>query len=183
MDFKLDEVDWLILARLQRDARASFSDLAKLAKMSAPSLAERVRRLEEAGVIRGYRAELDPAALGLTVLAFVRLKYPSSDYGPFDKVIAARPEILECHHVTGEDCIVVKVACTSMAHLERVTGALGRLGSTTTSVVFSTKLQRRELSAATAQVVERPARRRRPVKVRRRRSAPGADTSSKPRRP
>ena len=169
METKLDEVDWLILARLQRDARASFTELARLAKMSAPSLAERVRRLEEAGIIRGYRADLDLAALGLTVLAFVRLRYPSSDYGPFDKAIAARPEILECHHVTGEDCIVVKVACTSMAHLERVTGALGRLGSTTTSVVFSTRLARRELSAATAQVAERPARRRRTAKPGRRR--------------
>ena len=145
MKTKLDDRDWELLGLLQRDARASFSELARELAMSAPAVAERVRRLEDAGVIRGYRAELDLEKLGLTVLAIVRLKYPTNDYGPLEKVLKQRPELLECHHVTGEDCFVVKVACTSMEHLERVTGALGRIGSTTTSVVFSTKLQHREI--------------------------------------
>jgi Lrp/AsnC family leucine-responsive transcriptional regulator len=143
---KLDDRDWELLGLLQRDARVSFSDLARELGMSAPAVTERVRRLEDAGVIRGYRAELDLEKLGLTVLAIVRLKYPTNDYGPLDKVLKQRPELLECHHVTGEDCFVIKVACTSMEHLERVTGALGRVGSTTTSVVFSTKLQHRAIA-------------------------------------
>lgn len=146
MKIRLDERDWDLLGLLQRDARASFSDLARELGMSAPAIAERVRRLEDAGVIRGYRADLDLPKLGLPVLAIVRLKYPTSDYGPLDRVLKQRPELLECHHVTGEDCFVIKVACTSMEHLETVTGALGRIGSTTTSVVFSTKLDHREIA-------------------------------------
>jgi Lrp/AsnC family leucine-responsive transcriptional regulator len=157
---KLDETDWLLLRELQRDARQGYAELARAAGMSAPAVADRVKRLEEAGIIRGYRADLDLPALGLPVLAFIRLRYPKGDYSPFDKLVRTRPEILECHHVTGEDCFVMKIACASMEHLERVAGALAQVGATTTSVVFSTRMQNRALSAETAGKRPRPARRR-----------------------
>src|SRR6476659_57649 len=94
---RLDDVDWRILAALQRDGRMSYADLAREVAMSASALTERVRRLEESGVITGYRAIVDLERVGLPILAWVRLRYPSGNYGPFDRVIDATAEVLEAH--------------------------------------------------------------------------------------
>ncbi|MFJ4688470.1 Lrp/AsnC family transcriptional regulator [Streptomyces sp. NPDC088789] len=144
--FSPDATDWLILDALQRDGRASFAELARAVAMSPSAVTERVRRLEEAGVIQGYAAVVDPERIGLSLLAFVRLRYPHGNYKPFHDLVAATPEILEAHHVTGDDCFVVKVAARSMRHLEEVTGRIAGLGSVTTSVVYSSPLPRRPLS-------------------------------------
>jgi len=96
-----------------------------------------VRRLEEAGVIAGYRATVDPERVGMTVMAFVRLRYPTGNYRPFHAMLEGTPEIVEAHHVTGEDCFVLKVLARSMRHLEEVTGRIAGLGPVTTSVVYS----------------------------------------------
>ncbi|QLJ04319.1 Lrp/AsnC family transcriptional regulator [Streptomyces sp. NEAU-sy36] len=142
----LDAIDWRILDALQRDGRISFADLARTVSMSASAVTERVRRLEEAGVISGYAAVVDPAKVGLTIMAFVRLRYPNGHYKPFHDLVAAMPEILEAHHVTGDDCFVIKVAARSMRHLEEISGRIGGLGSVTTSVVYSSPLPRRPVS-------------------------------------
>ncbi|MFJ5895439.1 Lrp/AsnC family transcriptional regulator [Streptomyces sp. NPDC093064] len=139
----LDTIDWRILDVLQRDGRVSFTDLARAVSMSASAVTERVRRLEEAGIISGYAAVVDPDMVGLTIMAFVRLRYPNSNYKPFHDLVKAMPEILEAHHVTGDDCFVIKVAARSMRHLEEVSGRIGGLGSVTTSVVYSSPLPRR----------------------------------------
>ncbi|OIK23491.1 Lrp/AsnC family transcriptional regulator [Streptomyces malaysiense] len=146
----LDAIDWRILDVLQRDGRTSFTDLARAVSMSPSAVTERVRRLEEAGVISGYAAVVDPDKVGLTIMAFVRLRYPNGNYKPFHDLVEAMPEILEAHHVTGDDCFVIKVAARSMRHLEEVSGRIGGLGSVTTSVVYSSPLPRRSVS-------ERPA--------------------------
>lgn len=140
-----DATDWRILDVLQREGRASFTELARAVSMSASAVTERVRRLEEAGVIQGYAAVVDPDRLGLPILAFVRLRYPNGNYKPFHDLVAVTPEILEAHHVTGDDCFVIKVATRSMPHLEEVSGKIGALGSVTTSVVYSSPLPRRPL--------------------------------------
>jgi Lrp/AsnC family leucine-responsive transcriptional regulator len=140
-----DATDWRILDVLQREGRASFAELARAVSMSPSAVTERVRRLEEAGVIKGYAAVVDPERLGLPILAFVRLRYPNGNYKPFHDLVAATPEILEAHHVTGDDCFVIKVAAGSMRHLEEVSGKIGTLGSVTTSVVYSSPLPRRPL--------------------------------------
>jgi Lrp/AsnC family leucine-responsive transcriptional regulator len=143
--FVADRTDRAILAALQADGRRSMADLARDVRMSASAVAERVRRLEAAGVISGYRAVVDPEALGYGILAHLRLRYPSSSYGPLHALLDDIPEVLEAHHVTGDDCFVIKVVATSMRHLEQVTGRIGALGSVTTSVVYSSPLPRRAL--------------------------------------
>src|SRR4051812_15018192 len=102
----LDDTDWRILAALQRDGRLSFADLAREVAMSPSAVTERVRRLEEAGVITGYRATVAPERVGLPILAYVRLRHPTGNYRPLHALLDRTPEIVEAHHVTGEDCFV-----------------------------------------------------------------------------
>jgi Lrp/AsnC family leucine-responsive transcriptional regulator len=146
VDFTPDATDWRLLAELQRDGRASYAELARAVSMSASAVTERVRRLEEAGVIAGYRATVHPERVGLTVMAFVRLRYPTGNYRPFHALLDSTPEIIEAHHVTGEDCFVLKVLARSMRHLEEVTGRISGLGAVTTSVVYSSPLAGRAVA-------------------------------------
>ncbi|MFD7661192.1 Lrp/AsnC family transcriptional regulator [Streptomyces sp. NPDC059788] len=141
-----DATDWRILDVLQRNGRAGYAELARAVNMSASAVTERVRRLEEAGVISGYAAVVEPAGIGLSVLAFVRLRYPNGNDKPFHDLLDTTPEILEAHHVTGDDCFVLKVAARSMKHLEEVSGRVQALGPVTTSVVYSSPLPRRPIS-------------------------------------
>ncbi|GAB2598353.1 transcriptional regulator [Paractinoplanes abujensis] len=145
-DFALDRTDWQLLTELQKDGRSSFAELARAVAMSPSAVAERIRRLEEAGVIAGYRAALDPERVGLQVMAFVRLRYPTGNYRPFHALLESTPEIVEAHHVTGEDCFVLKVLTRSMRHLEEVTGRISGLGAVTTSVVYSSPLTGRAIA-------------------------------------
>jgi Lrp/AsnC family leucine-responsive transcriptional regulator len=148
-DIILDRTDWRLLAELQRDGRSTYAELARAVAMSPSAVAERVRRLEEAGVIAGYRAAVDPERVGLTVMAFVRLRYPTGNYRPFHALLDHTPEIVEAHHVTGEDCFVLKVLARSMRHLEEVTGRISGLGAVTTSVVYSSPLTGRPVAEPT----------------------------------
>ncbi|TXS51575.1 Lrp/AsnC family transcriptional regulator [Streptomyces sp. t39] len=141
-----DATDWRILGALQAQGRASFTELAKAVSMSPSAVTERVRRLEETGVIKGYTAVVDPERLGLPIMALVRLRYPTGNYKPFHDLLDTTPEIVEAHHVTGDDCFVLKVTARSMRHLEEVSGKIGGLGSVTTSVVYSSPLPSRPIS-------------------------------------
>jgi Lrp/AsnC family transcriptional regulator, leucine-responsive regulatory protein len=143
-----DETDMRILEALQSDGRASYAELARSVSMSASAVTERIRRLQDGGVIAGYSAVVDPERLGLDIMAFVRLRYPTGNYKPFHDLVAATPEIIEAHHVTGEDCFVLKVVARSMRHLEHTTGRIAGLGSVTTSVVYSSPLQQRAITAS-----------------------------------
>ena len=146
VDSTLDRTDWRLLAELQRDGRASYAELARAVAMSASAVAERIRRLEESGVIAGYRATVDPERVGLTVMAFVRVRYPTGNYRPFHAMLDTTPEVIEAHHVTGEDCFILKVLARSMRHLEEVTGRIAGLGPVTTSVVYSSPLAGRSIA-------------------------------------
>ena len=141
----MDATDWKLLRELQSDARLTYSELARRVALSPPAATERLRRLEEGGVIVGYRAVLNLDRVGFPLLAFVRLRYHSGNYTPLHKVLEETSEILECHHVTGEDCFILKVAASSMSHLEWITGRLASLGAITTSVVYSTPLETRPI--------------------------------------
>ncbi|GGK69428.1 AsnC family transcriptional regulator [Sphaerisporangium melleum] len=140
MAVNLDATDWSILAELQRDGRVPLTELGRRVSLSSSAVTERVRRLEAEGVITGYRADIDLPKVGLAVLAVVRLKYPGSRHEPLHRLLAERPEILECLRTTGEDCYTLKVAATSMVHLEKVVDELAGFGSTTTNIVYSQTL-------------------------------------------
>ncbi|MDA0637335.1 Lrp/AsnC family transcriptional regulator [Nonomuraea sp. MCN248] len=142
---EIDKVDAAILQALQANGRQSVAEVARGITMSHSATAERIRRLEQAGVITGYHAHVDPERLGFTILAYLRLRYPSSVYEPLHKLLAELPEVIEAHHVTGDDCFVMKVVATDMRDLERVSGRVGALGSVTTSVVYSSPLPPRPL--------------------------------------
>ena len=145
-EIPVDRTDWRLLEELQKDGRASYADLARVVAMSPSAVAERVRRLEESGVIAGYRATVDPGRVGLDVMAFVRLRYPTGNYRPFHALLDSTPAIVEAHHVTGEDCFVLKVVARSMRHLEEVSGRIAGLGPVTTSVVYSSPLTGRAIA-------------------------------------
>ncbi|MYS85622.1 Lrp/AsnC family transcriptional regulator [Embleya scabrispora] len=137
MTENLDATDWAILDEVQRDGRIAYTELARRVNLSASATTERVRRLEAAGVITGYRAEVALERTGYAVSAVVRLKYPGTRHEPLRRLLGERSEILECLRTTGDDCYVLKVAATSMSHLEEIVDAPARFGSTTTNVVLS----------------------------------------------
>ena len=140
MAVNLDLIDWVIIEQLQREARVSLSELGRRVKLSPSAVTERVRNLESLGVITGYHAMVDLAKVGYPVLAVVRLKYPGNHHQPLRRLLAERREILECLRTTGDDCYTLKVAATSMEHLETLVDELAGFGSTTTSVVYSQTL-------------------------------------------
>jgi Lrp/AsnC family leucine-responsive transcriptional regulator len=145
-DGPLDAVGWRILCELQENARLSFSELGRRVGMTPPAVAERVRRLEDAGVIAGYRLELNVEKLGLPLQALVRLaRVRGASSADISAAVAEMPEVLECFHVTGEDCYVLKVAVASVHHLEELLEQLLRFGSTTTSIVISSPVTRRTI--------------------------------------
>lgn len=144
----LDEVGCAILLALQSNARVPFSELGRQVGLSAPAVAERVRRLEDAGIIRAYRAELDPAALGLHLQAYIRLTVRYGLYDAFAEQLAKLPDVLTADRVTGEDCYVLKVAVRDVAHLERTINALKGYGEPVTSLILSSALAGRPLAPA-----------------------------------
>jgi Lrp/AsnC family transcriptional regulator, leucine-responsive regulatory protein len=140
MSGNLDDIDWAIVGQLQEEARISLSELGRRVKLSPSATTERVRQLEALGVITGYHAAVDLAKAGYPVLAVVRLKYPGNHHQPLLRLLAERREILECLRTTGDDCYTLKVAATSMEHLETLVDELAGFGSTSTSVVYSQTL-------------------------------------------
>ena len=133
----LDDAGWRILLALQADARLSFSALGRRVGLSPPAVAERVRRLEDAGIIRGYRVDLDLEIPGCPITAIIRVSTPEPQFARLKALVASLREVLECHHVTGADSLVLKVAASSVGHLEKVIEQLGRYGTPTTSIVLS----------------------------------------------
>lgn len=142
----LDEVDRRILAILAIDARISTTALARRVGMSAPAVRERINRLEEVGVIRGYRADIDPAKVGLPVAAWVRVR-PGPGQLPKVADLARRsPQVSECHRVTGDDCFLLKVHGPGIEDLESLLDAFLMFGRTTTAIVVATPVAPRSPS-------------------------------------
>lgn len=146
----MDETDWMILETLQDDGRITVAALARTVNLSPTATTERVNRLQNAGVISGFKAVVDPAALGLRLIAFIRMRPFRGTGRAFREEVEAMSEVLECHHTTGEDCYLIKVAAADMAQLETITERVAGFGDTTTSLAYSSPVPGRALRRTTA---------------------------------
>lgn len=139
----LDEVDWRLVAELQSDGRLSYKELGRRVNLSAPAVAERVRRLEESGVITGYRAEVDARRAGFPIMAFVQMQCSLGGCLLKTSTSDDYPEIVEVHKLSGDHCTMIKVRAASLAHLEGLFERLGKHGEMRSSVVLSTQYEGR----------------------------------------
>jgi Lrp/AsnC family transcriptional regulator, leucine-responsive regulatory protein len=142
----LDDVDRRILSELQQDGRLSMAELGRRVNLSSPAVADRVQRLERTGVILGYRARVDPRALGYPVAAVVRVAPATGQLQKIRDVAQATPEVTECHRITGEDCFLLKLHLRSLDELEGVLDRFTPYGRTTTSLVHSSPVDDRPLA-------------------------------------
>ena len=145
--FDLDDVDWRLLEALQADARLSYNALSKQVHLSPPAVAERVRRLEAAGVVSGYRATVDPARAGQPLLAFIQLRCSLSRCLLKTTTSETNPEVVEIHKLSGEHCTMLKVRAASLSHLEGVIERIGEHGQINTYIVLSTAYEGRPVTA------------------------------------
>ena len=147
-----------MLTELRSDPRLTMAELGRRIGMSSPAVTERVRRLEDAGVIVGYRLDIEPAALGLPIAAYVRVRPNPGQLPSVAEIARAVPEVVECHRVTGEDCFVARAHLRSIEDLERLIDQIIPHAMTTTSIIQSTLVKRRSPAiAASADGLKRPA--------------------------
>ena len=139
----IDQIDQMILEALQRDARMSQKELAALVGLSSPSVAERVRRLEERGVIRGFTVDIDPKALGYALQAIVRIKPLPGKLHIVQQLLDSIPEFTECDRVTGDDCFVARLQVRDIEQLDQILDRIVDRAETSTAVVKSQPIRRR----------------------------------------
>ena len=134
----LDMTDIALLKSLGRNSRVSLSDLAKISKMSRQTVADRIRRMERLGIIKGWHVDLNPSTLGLPLSAYVRIRPMQGQLSTLARLAESIPNITECHRITGDDCFLMRLYVTSIRDLERIIDQLHPYGQTTTSIVQST---------------------------------------------
>ena len=139
----LDVIDWKILKELQKDARISYAELGRRINLTTPAVIERIRKLEDANIITGYRAEIDMAKIGLPITAFIRMSISGVDYSRIIEVAEKSNEVLECHRGTGGDSFILKVAVSDVEHLQMLIDKFTPYGITTTSIVLSSPVKGR----------------------------------------
>jgi Lrp/AsnC family leucine-responsive transcriptional regulator len=139
----IDEMDRRLIEALRHNARMSLKELAEQAGLSSPSAAERIRRLQERGVIRGFTVEIDPAALGFPLQAIVRIRPLPGKLHMVEKLIQETPQIVECDKVTGDDCFVARLHVRSMQEIDSILDRIADKASTSTSMVKSQTIARR----------------------------------------
>lgn len=141
----LDSTNLRLLAELQRDPRLPMAELGRRIGMSAPAVTERVRRLEDTGIIRGYHLDVNPAALGLPIMIYIRVRPDPGQLPKIAELARRTPEIVECHRITGEDCFILKAHIPAMDQLDQLLDRLLLFGTTTTSIVQSSPVLPRPL--------------------------------------
>lgn len=144
----LDQVNRWLLRELAAEPRITMSALARRVGMSAPAVSERIQRLERAGVITGYRVDISPAALGLPVTAFVRIRPTAGQLPKIAQLAKETPEISECHRISGEDCFLFKLHAATIEDIEKTLDCFLTYGQTISSIVISTPVPPRGLPIA-----------------------------------
>jgi Lrp/AsnC family leucine-responsive transcriptional regulator len=139
----IDPVDAKILRALAKDARTSTAELSRTVGLSAPSVSERVKRLEESGVIEGYSVKISAAALGLPLAAWLRIRPIPGQLQKVAEILQGLPEIVECDRITGEDCFIARAHLRSVADLERLIDRIIPYAMTNTSIIQSSPVERR----------------------------------------
>jgi Lrp/AsnC family leucine-responsive transcriptional regulator len=138
----LDQLGWKLLTELQKDGRVSFAELGRRVGLSTPAVAQRVRRMEDEGIIRAYRADISPASVGLPITAFIRLSVVGNVLAKITERVKSMAEIVECHRGTGEDSFILKVNVVSVEHLKDVIDRLTPYGTTSTSLVLTSIVEK-----------------------------------------
>lgn len=133
----LDDVNIRLLKELQHEPRLTMSELGRRVGMSSPAVTERVRRMEEAGIILGYRLDINPVPLGLPITVYIRIRPNPGQLPKVAELAEQIPEVVECHRITGEDCFILKAYIPAMEQLDRILDCFLLYGSTTTSIVQS----------------------------------------------
>jgi Lrp/AsnC family leucine-responsive transcriptional regulator len=159
----LDGYGRKLLGELQNNARLSLAELGRRVGLSPTATAERMKQMEEVGIVHGYSVEIDREALGLEVMAFIRMSCGGQQYHRLVEYVQTLEEVRECHHLTGGDDFLLKVTTTSMADLEALIEALLPYGNPVTSLVLSTPVERRKFAVTgkLTTVAKRPTLRRR----------------------
>ena len=143
-DGALDEVNVQLLRELERDPRVTTAELGRRVGMSSPAVAERVRRMEESGIIQGYTVIINPVPLGLPIAAYVRIRPHAGQLAQIAELARSIPEVVECHRITGEDCFLLKVHIPAMDQLDRILDCFLVYGQTTTSIIQSSPVPPRQ---------------------------------------
>jgi Lrp/AsnC family leucine-responsive transcriptional regulator len=139
----LDATDLKLLVALVADARTSIADLARRVGLSSPSVSERIRRLEDAGVIEGYTVNINPKALGLSLAAWLRIRPTPGQMQKVVEILRDIPEVVECDRITGDDCFIARAHVETVEALERLIDKLIPYSMTNTSIIQSSPVQRR----------------------------------------
>jgi Lrp/AsnC family leucine-responsive transcriptional regulator len=145
-----DATNLQLLAELQEDARLSLAELGRRVGLSSPAVADRLKRLEDEGVITGYRADVNPRALGYSLGVIIRIRPAPRQIPAVAQLARDTPEVLECHRVTGDDCYVMTAYVRDVEHLEQLIDQFVAYGQTTSSIMQSSPVPRRGLAAPTA---------------------------------
>jgi Lrp/AsnC family leucine-responsive transcriptional regulator len=147
----IDPTNVALLAELQDDARLSLAELGRRVGLSSPAVAERLQRLQDEGVITGYRTAVDPRALGYSLGAILRIRPAPRQIAKVAELAQRTPEVVECHRITGEDCFFMKLHVRDVEHLEEAIDAFTPYGQTTTSIMQSSPVPGRGVALPDAE--------------------------------
>src|SRR5690349_2778441 len=145
-DKLLDHIGWKLLQELQINGRLSYAELGRRVGLTTPAVVERVKRMEEAGIIVGYHADVDPAKVGMPITAYIRMSVVGDVFTRITAVVKNSPEVVECHRGTGADSFIMKVHVRSVEHLESLIDRLTPFGTTSTSIILSSPVPQREVT-------------------------------------
>src|ERR1700757_634555 len=145
-DKLLDQIGWKLLQELQINGRLSYAELGRRVGLTTPAVVERVKRMEEAGIIVGYHADIDPMKAGMPISAFIRMSVAGDVFNKITAVVKNSPEVVECHRGTGADSFTMKGHVRSVEHLESLIDRLTPYGTTSTSIVLSSPVEKRAIN-------------------------------------